>query len=81
MYVAKGDLVDIDVTVKRGGSALTGSSATVTVDIVHPVGFVVIPVIGNNSSLGSQSFEHTWEHALLIRMCPQMNSQEIVRLQ
>ena len=55
-YVAKGDLVSIDVEVKRGGSALQGTNATVTVEIVHPVGFVMnstswttIPLLGSQS--------------------------------
>ena len=62
MFVAKGDMVQIDVEVKRGGSALQGTNATVTVEIVHPVGFVM-----NTSSwvtiplLGSQSYTDTYE--------------------
>lgn len=62
LYVAKGDLVEISVEVKRGGQALQGSNATVTVEMVHPIGFVM-----NTTSwetvpmLGSQSYTDTFE--------------------
>ena len=61
-YVAKGDLIEISVEVKRGGQALQGSNATVTVEMVHPIGFVM-----NTTSwetvpmLGSQSYTDTFE--------------------
>ena len=41
VYIAKGDIVDISVEVRRGGGALTGSSATVSVEMVHPIGYVM----------------------------------------
>ena len=86
MYVAKGDLVDIDVTVKRGGSALTGSSATVTVDIVHPVGFVMnssnwttTPLLGSQSFKGSYTWEASIAHSYLNVSSNELSGGVIVR--
>ncbi|HIF15858.1 MAG TPA: hypothetical protein EYQ85_01225 [Candidatus Poseidoniales archaeon] len=39
-YVMKGDLVPIGVTVMRNGGALSGASADVLLEAVHPIGFV-----------------------------------------
>ncbi|CAI8165893.1 MAG: Uncharacterised protein [Methanobacteriota archaeon] len=60
-YIAEGDEVDIAVEVKRGGGALQGSNATVLVEMVHPIGFIL-----NSTSwvttdmLGGQSYTDTY---------------------
>ena len=62
MYVAKGELVEISVEVKRGGASLQGSNATVTVEMVHPIGFVMNTTSWNTIPLlGSQSFTDSFE--------------------
>ena len=40
-YLVMGQEVEVAVRVKLGGSSLTGKSAEVLVEIVHPIGFVV----------------------------------------
>ena len=49
VYVAQGDMVDISVEAKRGGGALQGSSATVTGEMVHPIGYVRTQPLGKQS--------------------------------
>ena len=62
LYVAKGDLVEISVEVKRGGASLQGSNATVTVEMVHPIGFVMNTTSWSTTPLlGSQSFTDSFE--------------------
>ena len=71
-YIAKGDIVDISVEVKRGGNALTGSNATVTVEMVHPIGFVLnttswetVPMLGSQSYIDSFTWEASVAHSIL----------------
>ena len=71
-YIAKGDIVDISVEVKRGGNALTGSIANVTVEMVHPIGFVLnttswetVPMLGSQSYIDSFVWEATVAHSIL----------------
>ena len=62
LYVAKGDLVEISVEVKRGGASLQGSNATVTVEMVHPIGFVMNTTSWSTTPLlGSQSYTDSFE--------------------
>ena len=62
MYVAKGELVEISVEIKRGGASLQGSNATVTVEMVHPIGFVMNTTSWSTTPLlGSQSFTDSFE--------------------
>ena len=62
LYVAKGDFVDISVEVKRGGVSLQGSPATVTVEMVHPIGFVMNTTSWETTPLlGSQSYTDTFQ--------------------
>ncbi len=71
-YIAKGDSVEVSVEVKRGGSALSGSPATVTVDVVHPIGFVMnttswetTPLLGGQSYTDSFTWTATVSHSVL----------------
>ncbi len=62
LYVAKGDFVEISVEVKRGGVSLQGSPATVTVEMVHPIGFVMNTTSWETTPLlGSQSYTDTFQ--------------------
>ena len=86
MYVAKGDMVQIDVEVKRGGSALQGTNATVTVEIVHPVGFVMntsswvtIPLLGSQSYTDSYEWEASVAHSHLNVSTNELTGGVIVR--
>ena len=72
VYVAKGDLVEISVEVKRGGASLQGSNATVTVEMVHPIGFVMnttswdtVPMLGSQSYTDSFEWEAFVAHSFL----------------
>ncbi|MDP6869307.1 MAG: hypothetical protein QGI21_00850 [Candidatus Poseidoniaceae archaeon] len=71
-YIAKGDTVDINVVVKRGGGALQGSNAKVTIEMVHPIGFVMnttswqtTDMLGGQSYSGSYSWQATVAHSYL----------------
>ena len=72
LYVSKGDIVDISVEVKRGGSSLQGSNATVMVEMVHPIGFVMnstswptTPLLGSQSYTDSFQWEASVAHSHL----------------
>ena len=72
LYVAKGDVVDISVEVKRGGVSLQGSNSTVTVEMVHPIGFVMnstswqtTPMLGSQSYTDSFQWEASVAHSHL----------------
>ncbi len=72
VYVAKGDIVEISVEVKRGGGALQASSADVTVEMVHPIGFVMnttswqtVPMLGAQSHTDSFTWEASVAHSVL----------------
>ena len=72
LYVAKGDIVDISVEVKRGGVSLHGSNSTVTVEMVHPIGFVMnstswqtTPMLGRQSYTDSFQWEAFVAHSHL----------------
>ena len=62
LYVGKGDIVEITVEVKRGGSDFQVSNATVTVEMVHPIGFVLNKTTWTTTPLvGSQSYTESFE--------------------
>ena len=62
LYVTKGDVVDISVEVKRGGVSLQGSNSTVTVEMVHPIGFVMNSTSWETTPmLGSQSYTDSFQ--------------------
>ena len=62
LYVSKGDIVDITVEVKRGGASLQGTSATVVVEMVHPIGFVLNTTSWSTTLLiGSQSYTESFQ--------------------
>jgi len=62
LYVSKGDLVDISVEVKRGGVSLQGSNSTVTVEMVHPIGFIMNTTSWETTPLlGSQSYTDSFQ--------------------
>ena len=70
--------MEISVEVKRGGASLQGSNATVTVEMVHPIGFVMntsswstTPLLGSQSSQILSSGKHLL--LTLILMCPTMS--------
>ena len=72
VYIAKGDIVDISVEVKRGGASLQGTNATVTVEMVHPIGFVLnstswetVPMLGSQSYTDSFTWEAFVAHSYL----------------
>ncbi len=72
VYVAKGDIVEISVEVKRGGGALQASGAEVTVEMVHPIGFVMnttswqtVPMLGAHSYTDSFTWEASVAHSVL----------------
>jgi len=72
VYVAKGDVVDISVEAKRGGGALQGSSALVTVEMVHPIGYVMnttswetVPMLGGQSYTDTYTWEASVAHSFL----------------
>ncbi|MCH1527497.1 MAG: hypothetical protein L7S49_04715 [Candidatus Poseidoniaceae archaeon] len=72
LYVAKGDMVTVEVEVKRGGVSLQGSNATVTVEMVHPIGFVMnttswetVPMLGSQSYTDSFTWEASAAHSHL----------------
>ena len=71
-YIEVGDIVNIEVEVKRGGSALQGTNATVTVEVVHPIGFIVnttswstTPMLGGQSYSDSFSWYAMVAHSFL----------------
>lgn len=86
VFVSKGDIVEIDVEVKRGGSALQGSNATVTVEIVHPIGFVMnstswttIPLLGSQSYTGTYTWEAGVAHSYLNVSTNELSGGVIIR--
>ena len=40
-YLVMGQEIEVNVQVKLGGSSLTGKSAEVLIEIVHPIGYVI----------------------------------------
>ena len=72
LYIAKGDIVEISVEVKRGGVSLQGSNATVTVEMVHPIGYIMnsttwetVPMLGSQSYTDSFEWEAFVAHSHL----------------
>ena len=72
LYIAKGDVVEISVEVKRGGVSLQGSNATVTVEMVHPIGYIMnsttwqtVPMLGSQSYTDSFEWEASVAHSHL----------------
>ena len=86
VYVAKGDIVDISVEVKRGGGALQGSSAKVSVEMVHPIGFVMnttswetVPMLGGQSYTDSFTWEASVAHSILNVSTNELSGGVIIR--
>ena len=85
-YIAEGDEVDVSVEVKRGGGALQGSSATVLLEMVHPIGFVMNSSTWvTTSMLGGQSYtdSYTWKatiaHSILNVTSNELSGGIIIR--
>jgi len=86
IYVAKGDMVDISVEVKRGGGALQGSSAAVTVEMVHPIGYIMnsttwqtVPMLGGQSYTDSFPWEAFVAHSILNVSSNELSGGIIIR--
>ena len=86
VYIAKGDIVDISVEVRRGGGALTGSSATVSVEMVHPIGYVMnstswetVPMLGGQSYTDSFTWEAYVAHSHLNVSSNELSGGIIIR--
>jgi uncharacterized membrane protein len=86
VYVAKGDMIDISVEVRRGGGALQGSSAEVTVDMVHPIGYIMnsttwqtVPMLGGQSYTDSFSWEAFVAHSILNVSSNELSGGIIIR--
>ena len=86
VYIAKGDMADISVEVKRGGNALQGSAALVTVEMVHPIGFVMnttswetVPMLGGQSYTDSFSWEAFVAHSYLDVATNELSGGIIIR--
>jgi uncharacterized membrane protein len=85
-YIAEGDEVDISVEVKRGGSALQGSNATVLLEMVHPIGFVMnsttwatTSMLGGQSYTDSYSWKATVAHSILNVTSNELSGGIIIR--
>jgi hypothetical protein len=86
IYVAKGDMVDISVEVKRGGGALQGSSAAVTIEMVHPIGYIMnstswqtVPMLGGQSYTDSFTWEAAVAHSILNVSSNELSGGIIIR--
>ena len=86
LYVAKGDLVDISVEIKRGGSSLQAANATVMVEMVHPIGFVMnstswqtTPLLGSQSYTDSFQWEAFVAHSHLNVSTNELSGGVIIR--
>ncbi|RJU88433.1 MAG: hypothetical protein DWC02_01690 [Candidatus Poseidoniales archaeon] len=86
VYIAKGDIVDISVEVRRGGGALTGSSATVSVEMVHPIGYVMnstswetVPMLGGQSYTDSFTWDAYVAHSYLNVSSNELSGGIIIR--
>ena len=86
VYIAKGDMVDISVEVKRGGNALQGSTAKVTVEMVHPIGFVMnstswqtVPMLGGQSYTDTFNWEAFVAHSYLDVATNELSGGVIIR--
>ena len=75
LYVTKGDIVDISVEIKRGGSSLQGANATVMVEMVHPIGFVMNSTSWQTTPLlGSQSYTDSFQWEAFVAPPPQRST-------
>ena len=86
LYVTKGDIVDISVEIKRGGSSLQGANATVMVELVHPIGFVMnstswqtTPLLGSQSYTDSFQWEAFVAHSHLNVSTNELSGGVIIR--
>ena len=86
LYVTKGDIVDISVEIKRGGSSLQGANATVMVEMVHPIGFVMnstswqtTPLLGSQSYTDSFQWEAFVAHSHLNVSTNELSGGVIIR--
>ena len=86
VYIAKGDTIDVSVEAKRGGSALQGSTAIVTVEMVHPIGFMMnttswetVPMLGGQSYTDSFSWEASIAHSFLDVATNELSGGIIIR--
>jgi hypothetical protein len=85
-YVSKGDLIDVSVEVRRGGGALQGSIATVTVEMVHPIGYIInsttwqtVPMLGGQSYTDSFPWEAFIAHSILNVSSNELSGGIIIR--
>mgnify|MGYP006970125924 CR=1 FL=1 len=86
VYIAKGDMVDVSVEVKRGGNALQGSTAEVTVEMVHPIGYVMnstswqtVPMLGGQSYTDTFNWEAFVAHSYLDVTTNELSGGVIIR--
>ena len=71
-YIFMGDSIEVSIEVTRGGSSFTGRSAPVTLDVVHPIGYVIESynwstrdLIGGQSESNSISWSTDIAHSIL----------------
>ena len=71
-YIVMGDEIEISVEVQRLGASVSGKTATGTIDIVHPIGFVIesyswttTELIGGQKNSGSYTWMPMIAHSIL----------------
>ena len=79
-------MVDISVEIKRGGSSLQAANATVMVEMVHPIGFVMnstswqtTPLLGSQSYTDSFQWEAFVAHSHLNVSTNELSGGVIIR--
>jgi hypothetical protein len=85
-YIVMGDEIEIRVEIQRRGTQVSGKIATGTIDIVHPIGFVIetyswstTEMIGGQKSYGSYSWMPTIAHSILNTTTNDLTGGLIVR--
>jgi hypothetical protein len=71
-YIVVGDEIEINVEIKRLGASQIGRTATGTIEIVHPIGFVIESyswtteeIVGGQIKTGSYTWMPTIAHSIL----------------
>ena len=85
-YIVMGDEIEISVEIQRLGTQVSGKIATGTIDIVHPIGFVIetyswstTELSGGQKSYGSYSWMPTIAHSILNTTTNDLTGGLIVR--
>ena len=85
-YIVMGDEIEISVEIQRLGTQVSGKIATGTIDIVHPIGFVIetyswstTELIGGQKNSGSYTWMPMVAHSILNTTTNDLTGGLIVR--